>query len=175
MMKNFQAIFILLITTFLAGFTQPVQATSCDPILGVWLQNQKEVNDPNLTLAAQVIFNADKTCVRNIDADLQRVFGPPLFPEGTVFSISDEYAIWRRISKHRYECVGTQIVLIKNQDGTFSPLARSKCVIDMHISGDNMQAFETLSFFDYFDLTLTQPFPALPTLHFNIEGKKLRP
>lgn len=152
----------------------PVESRSCDPILGVWLENQNEANNPNLTLAAQAIFNADGTCVRNIDANLQRVLGPPLFPEGTVFSISDEYAIWRRISKHRYECLGTQILLTKNQDGTFTPLARSKCTIEIHLNGDTMTAFETLSFFDYFDLTLTQPFPPLPTLHFNIEGRRLR-
>ena len=145
-----------------------------DPIVGVWLQNQRPAGDSELILAAQAIFNADGTVSRNLDPDLQRVLGPPEFPEGTVFSISDDYSEWERVSKHCYKCVGTQIVLIKNLDGTFTPLARAKCEINLSVHGKNMTGRETLSFYDYYDLTLTVPFLGLPTLEFVIEGRKLQ-
>lgn len=154
-----------------AGFTQ-LEAKS-DPIVGVWLQNQRVTQAPDIVMAAQAIFNEDGTVSRNIDANLQRVFGGPLFPEGTVFSISDDYSVWERTSKHCYKCVGTQVLLTKNEEGLFEPLARAKCTIKIKLCGDTMTAHETLEFYDYYDLTLTVPFNALPTLTFAIEGKKL--
>jgi hypothetical protein len=157
-----------------AGGQLEAKSEKVDPIVGVWLQNQAVVCDPSLLLGAQAIFNSDGTVSRNLDANLQRVFGPPLFPEGTVFSISDDYSKWKKVSKCHYSCVGTQIMLIKQEDGTFEPLARAKCVIDIKLSGDRMTATETLTFFDYYDLSLTIPFPGLPpSLKFTIEGKKL--
>ncbi|MBS0634216.1 MAG: hypothetical protein JSR37_01980 [Verrucomicrobia bacterium] len=144
-----------------------------DPIVGVWLQNQTFVGDPSLVLASQAIFAADGTNFRNLDVDLQRVLGPPSFPEGTVFSISDDYSRWKKVGKGHYRCLGTQIALVKGEDGNFTPLARAKCEIDIRICGDSMTGTETLSFYDYYDLTLTIPFEALPTLQFTIEGKKL--
>lgn len=144
-----------------------------DPIVGVWLQNQTLVGNPDLVLAAQAIFAEDGTNFRNLDVDLQRVFGPPSFPEGTVFSISDDYSRWKKVSKNHYKCVGTQIALHKDEEGFFVPLARAKCEIDIRICGDTMTGTETLTFFDYYDLTLTVPFEGLPTLEFTIEGKKL--
>jgi len=159
---------------FLLATVSPNQLQAkCDPLVGVWLQNQHVDGDPELVLAAQVIANADGTLHRNLDVDLQRVINSPLFPENTVFSISDDYSNWKRVSKHRYECLGTQILLIKTPDNTFVPLARAKCEIEFTLDGNSMTGTEKLTFFDYYDLTLTVPFVDLPELTFTIEGQKL--
>lgn len=177
-MKAVKTILAILACGFLAGAANPAlldaKSNKQDPIVGVWLQNQRPTGSSSLILAAQAVFNADGTVTRNIDPDLQRVLGLPDFPEGTVFSISDDYSVWKKKSKHRYECVGTQIMLVKNEDGTFTPLARAKCVIDIKVCDDTMTATETLSFYDYYDLSLTVPFEPLSPLHFKIEGKRLK-
>ena len=166
----------VLFSMVLLGFASPAElhAKKENSIVGAWLQNMHPVGDDSAILAAQAIFNEDHTCVRNIDADLQRVLGPPLFPEGTVFSISDDYAIWKRKCNGKFKCVGTQIALIKNEDGTFSPLARVKCTIEYQLHGNHLKGRELLEFFDYLDLTLTIPAPGLPPIEFTIEGERLK-
>ncbi len=178
-MKMLKSILALIAGVFLlAAPNLDASSSSCDkvdPLVGVWLQNQTLDADPSFVLAAQVVVNADHTLVRNIDVDLQRVINDTtVFPEGTVFSISDDYSNWKRISKHSYRCVGTQIVLIKQEDGTFEPLARAKCEITFTVHGNTMTGKEVISFYDYYDLTLTVPFQPLPPLSFTIEGKKLK-
>lgn len=176
MMKFTKTILAVVASGFLLSFAMPADSFAKNTIVGIWNESQQTVVNPiEPPLQCVVAFHSDGTYDRSLDVNVQRFFQNGPFV-GTVFSLSECFGQWKKVSKNRYKYEGSQVVLARAAGATeFLPVARLKETGTLKLHGDTFTAKHHIAFFNYTDLTLTiATDPDLPPpFDFFIEGLRL--
>ncbi len=143
-----------------------------DPLIGAWACNFTAVTPAEAAgdvYVGNVAYSAGGTCVCDLDISNQRpFFGFPNGAHATPITGS-----WKRTGKHTYQIVGVLAGLnLNTTTNQWEPLARIKEVSEIEVHGDRYTGTRTLSFYEYYDNTLTNALP-IPPLTQTIDAKRV--
>ncbi len=97
------------------------------------------------------------------DMDINNQRPLPGFPEGAHVTVLT--GSWKKVDACHFDVVASAVVLSLQADPTdptirtWQPLARIKDVATMKLHGNKLRGTRTVSFYDYFDISLTKKLP----------------